>query len=72
MSDQPFLAQEFPPGVKDFDFESWIPSLRDSEWGLLFTKISFMVWLAVAVIIIFFLVSYRNPKLVPDQQAVAG
>jgi F-type H+-transporting ATPase subunit a len=68
VSDQPFLAQEFPPGVKDFDFESWIPSLRDSEWGLLFTKISFMVWLAVAVIIIFFLVSYRNPKLVPDRK----
>jgi F-type H+-transporting ATPase subunit a len=68
VSDQPFLAEGFPPTVKDFDFESWIPSLRGSEWGLLVTKISFMVWLAVALIIIFFLVSCRSPKLVPTKK----
>jgi F-type H+-transporting ATPase subunit a len=63
-----FLAEGFPPGVKDFDFQSWIPSLRDSDWGLAFTKITFMVWLAVALIIVFFLVTYRSPKLVPDKK----
>jgi F-type H+-transporting ATPase subunit a len=64
-----FLAEDvpFPPGTKDFDFESLIPSLRGSEWGYAATKITFMVWLAVAVIIVFFLVSYRNPKLVPTK-----
>ncbi len=67
MGDKPFLAEGFPPGVEDFDFESLIPSLRGSEWGLAFTKITFMVWLAVAVLIIFFLVTYRNPKLVPTK-----
>ena len=67
MGDQPFLAEGFPPGVKDFDFESLIPSLRGSEWGLAFTKITFMVWLAVAILLVFFLVTYRNPKLVPTK-----
>lgn len=62
------LAEGFPPGVQDFDFESWIPSLRDSEWGLLFTKLTFMVWLAVALLIIYFLVSYRKPQLVPTKK----
>ncbi|UWP87357.1 F0F1 ATP synthase subunit A [Dactylosporangium fulvum] len=45
-----------------------MPSLRGSEWGLAFTKITFMVWLAVAVIIVYFLVSYRNPKVVPTKK----
>jgi F-type H+-transporting ATPase subunit a len=69
VGDQPFLAESgFPPGVKDFDFVSLIPALRDSEWGLAFTKITFMVWLAVALLIVFFLVTYRNPKLVPTKR----
>ena len=68
MGNQPtFLAEGFPPGVKDFDFESLIPSLRGSEWGLAFTKITFMVWLAVAILLVFFLVTYRKPKLVPTK-----
>jgi F-type H+-transporting ATPase subunit a len=67
VGDTPFLAEGFPPGVKDFDFVSLIPSLRGSEWGLAFTKITLMVWIAVAVIIVFFLVTYRNPKLVPTK-----
>jgi F-type H+-transporting ATPase subunit a len=67
VGDKPFLAEGFPPGVKDFDFVSLIPSLRGSEWGLVFTKITLMVWIAVAVIIVFFLVTYRKPKLVPTK-----
>jgi F-type H+-transporting ATPase subunit a len=68
VADKPaVLAEGFPPSTKDFDFESLIPSLRGSDWGLAFTKITFMVWLAVAVLIVFFLVSYRNPKLVPSR-----
>jgi len=47
---------------------SWIPSLRDSDWGLAVTKMTFMVWLAVALIIIFFLVTYRNPQIVPTKK----
>ena len=70
MADQPFLAEEtpFPPGAKDFDFHSLIPSLRGSEWGYAITKLSVMVWLAVAILIIFFLVAYRKPKLVGNPQ----
>jgi F-type H+-transporting ATPase subunit a len=69
VSDQPaLLAVEFPPGVKDFEFKSLFPSLDDSAWSLAFTKITFMVWLAVALIIAFFLVSYRNPKIVPSRR----
>jgi F-type H+-transporting ATPase subunit a len=67
VGNQPFLAEGFPPGVKDFDFESLIPSLRGTEWASAVTKMTFMVWLAVAVIIVFFLVAYRNPKLVPGR-----
>jgi F-type H+-transporting ATPase subunit a len=64
-----FLAEDkpFPPGTKDFDFPSWIGPLRGSEWGYLITKMSFMVWLAVAVIILFFLLAYRKPKLIPTR-----
>jgi F-type H+-transporting ATPase subunit a len=62
------LAEGFPPGVADFNFESLIPSLRGSEWGLLFTKITLMIWLAVAILIIYFLVSYRDPKIVPTKK----
>jgi F-type H+-transporting ATPase subunit a len=69
VGDQPFLAEDkpFPPGAKDFDFHSLIPSLRGSEWGYAVTKLTVMVWLAVAILIIFFLVTYRNPKLVPTK-----
>jgi F-type H+-transporting ATPase subunit a len=47
----------FPPGVHDF-FPPGNP------W---FSKFTFLVWLAVAFIIVFFLVAYRNPKLVPTR-----
>jgi F-type H+-transporting ATPase subunit a len=68
VSGQLLAESGFPPGTKDFQFESWIPSLRGDEWGLLVTKMTFMVWLAVAVIILYFLVSYRNPQLVPTKK----
>jgi F-type H+-transporting ATPase subunit a len=62
------LAQgdvEFPPGVGDF----YLPSI--APWGggsLFFTKITLMVWLAVAILIVYFLFSYRNPQLVPTRK----
>jgi F-type H+-transporting ATPase subunit a len=66
--DQPVVvAADFPPGTKDFKFDSLIPSLQGTELGLAFTKITLMVWLAVAILIIFFLVTYRAPKLVPTK-----
>jgi F-type H+-transporting ATPase subunit a len=65
VGNQPFLAGDFPPGVKDFDFDSLIPALRGTYWASAVTKMTFMVWLAVAIIIVFFLVAYRKPKLVP-------
>ncbi|GIH13464.1 F0F1 ATP synthase subunit A [Rugosimonospora africana] len=49
----------WPPSVDDFYlpgyFYPWI------------TKFTVMVWIAVAIILIFFLVSYRKPKLVPTK-----
>jgi F-type H+-transporting ATPase subunit a len=69
VGDQPvFLAADFPPGVEDFEFGSLVPSLNGTAWELVFTKITFMVWLSVALLIIFFLVTYRNPKLVPTKK----
>ncbi len=60
------LAAEFPPSVEDFYLPSILPwGAEDSYW---FTKITALVWVAVAVIIIYFLVSYRNPKLVPTKK----
>ena len=51
----------FPPSVEDF----YLPGLFGLDVWL--TKITLLVWVAVAVIIIFFLVAYRNPKLVPTK-----
>lgn len=50
----------FPPGVEDF----FLPSLAAGYWV---TKFTLMVWLAVAVLIVFFLVAYREPKIVPSR-----
>jgi F-type H+-transporting ATPase subunit a len=56
----------FPPSVEDFYLPSILPwGEHNNYWA---TKISLLVWLAVAVIIIYFLVSYRNPKLVPTKK----
>ncbi|GAB1642771.1 F0F1 ATP synthase subunit A [Krasilnikovia sp. MM14-A1259] len=56
----------FPPSVGDFYPPSILPwAGSDSYW---FTKITFLVWLTTAAIIVFFLVSYRKPKLVPTKK----
>lgn len=50
----------FPPGVEDFfipgPFDPWI------------TKFTVLIWVAVALIIVFFLVAYRDPQLVPTKK----
>ena len=55
----------FPPSVEDFYLPSIVPWGGDGVW---FTKITLLLWLSVAILIIFFLVAYRNPKLVPDKK----
>ncbi|MEH1013902.1 F0F1 ATP synthase subunit A [Micromonospora sp. CPCC 206060] len=56
----------FPPSVEDFYLPSIVPwGAENSYW---FTKITFMVWLAVAILIVFFLASYRKPQLVPTKK----
>jgi F-type H+-transporting ATPase subunit a len=56
----------FPPSVEDFYLPSILPwGAENSYW---FTKITAMVWLAVGLLIIFFLATYRNPQLVPTKK----
>jgi hypothetical protein len=56
----------FPPSVEDFYLPSILPwGEHDNYW---FTKITALVWLSAALIIIFFLVSYRKPQLVPSKK----
>jgi F-type H+-transporting ATPase subunit a len=52
----------FPPGVEDF-FPP--PLVGDDPW---ITKFTVLVWAAVAVIILFFLITYRKPQLVPTKK----
>jgi F-type H+-transporting ATPase subunit a len=54
------LAEGFPPSPEDV----FLPAL--DSYGFI-TKFTLMVWLAVAIIVVFFIVSYRNPKLVPTK-----
>ncbi|GIJ78152.1 F-type H+-transporting ATPase subunit a [Micromonospora phaseoli] len=49
----------WPPSVGDF----YPPDLA----GPWVTKFTLMVWLAVGILIIFFMATYRNPKLVPSK-----
>lgn len=53
----------FPPKVEDF----FLPPLVEGA-GPWLTKISLLVWLAVAVIMIFFLWANRNPGIVPTKR----
>jgi len=55
----------FPPTVEDFYLPSIAPWGEHSYW---FTKISLLLWLSIAILIIFFLVSYRKPQLVPSKK----
>jgi F-type H+-transporting ATPase subunit a len=51
----------FPPSVDEF----FPPSLVDGLPWL--TKYTVMVWIAVALVLMFFMVFYRNPKIVPTR-----
>jgi F-type H+-transporting ATPase subunit a len=65
VTDQPsILAASFPPSVEDFFPPSLSPWGGDSPWV---TRITLMLWIATAAIIIFFLVAYRKPKIVPGR-----
>ncbi|MEU4215267.1 F0F1 ATP synthase subunit A [Actinoplanes sp. NPDC026623] len=55
----------FPPSVEDFYLPSILPWGGESYW---FTKITLLVWVSVAALIIFFLVSNRKPQLVPTKK----
>lgn len=50
----------WPPSVDEF----FPPGIGGTVW---FTKFSIMVWIAVAVTIVFFLITQRNPKIVPTR-----
>src|SRR5688572_4859464 len=53
----------FPPKVEDF----YLPPVVEGAYPWL-TKFTILVWVAVAAIIIYFLLSYRDPKLVPTKK----
>ncbi|SCF10073.1 F0F1 ATP synthase subunit A [Micromonospora mirobrigensis] len=56
----------FPPSVEDFYLPSILPwGAHDSYW---ITKFTAMIWIAVGVLIIFFLATYRKPQLVPTKK----
>jgi F-type H+-transporting ATPase subunit a len=60
------VAAEFPPDVEEsFFLPSIIPWMGDSPWV---TKATVLVWLAVGLLIIYFMWSYRDPKLVPSKR----
>lgn len=53
----------FPPSVEDY----YLPALIKGAYPWL-TKFTLLVWVAVALIIIFFLWANRNPQLVPSRR----
>jgi len=57
------LAQEtphwWPPKVSDFYLPGWF-----YPWV---TKFTVMVWIAVAIVLVFFVLGYRSPKIVPGR-----
>ncbi len=59
-----FAAEElpWPPSVNDV----FLPSVVEGA-GPWLTKFTLMVWLGIALVIVFFLVTYRSPKLVPSK-----
>ncbi|NJC73358.1 F0F1 ATP synthase subunit A [Planosporangium thailandense] len=50
----------FPPSVEDF----FLPGLGGQPW---ISKITVLLWIGVALVILFFLLAYRSPKLVPTK-----
>ena len=56
----------FPPSVEDFYLPSIVPwGGHESYW---FTKITLLLWISIAALIIFFLVASRKPQLVPTKK----
>jgi F-type H+-transporting ATPase subunit a len=55
----------FPPTVEDFFLPSIAPWGGHGAWV---TKITLMLWLTVAILILYFLLSYRKPQLVPTKK----
>jgi F-type H+-transporting ATPase subunit a len=60
-------ATPFPPTVEDFFPPSLIPWGGSYTTGW-FTKTTLLLWLSVAILILYFLLSYRDPKLVPTKK----
>jgi F-type H+-transporting ATPase subunit a len=52
-------GMQWPPSVYDFYLPGWF-----YPWV---TKFTVMVWIAVAAVLVFFLVAYRKPRLVPTR-----
>ncbi|SDT77266.1 F0F1 ATP synthase subunit A [Actinoplanes derwentensis] len=68
MSNSPHvLAAEFPPGLESFEFGSLIPGLSGGMWETAVTKVTLLVWLSVAILIVLFLTAYRKPQVVPTK-----
>jgi F-type H+-transporting ATPase subunit a len=61
VSGQVLAEVPFPPSVNDI----YPPALvGGAEW---LTKFSLFLWLAAAIVIVFFLIAYRSPKIVPTK-----
>lgn len=58
------MAVDFPPDVEESFF---LPAIVEGA-GPWLTKITLLVWLAVAILIVYFLWSYRSPSLVPTRR----
>jgi F-type H+-transporting ATPase subunit a len=58
----------WPPSVQDFFPPALAPWGANGLHNPWFTKITLMVWLSVAIIILYFLISYRKPTLVPTKK----
>jgi F-type H+-transporting ATPase subunit a len=50
----------FPPSIEEF----FLPGLGGQPW---ISKITVLLWAGVALTILYFLIAYRNPKLVPTK-----
>jgi F-type H+-transporting ATPase subunit a len=50
----------FPPSVEEF----FLPGLGGQPW---ISKITVLLWVGIALVILFFLIAYRSPKLVPTK-----
>jgi F-type H+-transporting ATPase subunit a len=58
----------WPPSVHDFYAPAIAPWGADGYHNPWITRLTVMVWLSVAIIILYFLLSYRKPKLVPTKK----